>query len=172
MSLVNSSSVFSAPLLSIANGHKYNLVKDIFETHKQEIKTSLAPAKEHLSAVRKASKCIKALKNEVLNRQGTLESKIYKDNRKLVDIITARTHEHVEKLRHITEEKVRDLDSQVEQLDTIETQLSSGVDMVEETLTTGTPVKVVSIKTAIARQVKELHDHFTANRLTGACHTS
>ena len=131
-------------------------MKDIFETHKQEIKTSLAPAKEQLSAVRKASKCIKALKNEVLNRQGTLESKIYEDNRKLVDVITARTHEHVEKLQRITEEKVRDLDSQVEQLDTIETQLSSGVDMVEKTLTTGTPAKIVSMKTAIARQVKEL----------------
>ena len=136
--------------------HNYSLVKDIFEKHKQEIKTSLAPAKERLSAVRKASKCIQALKNEVLNRQGTLESKIYDDNRKLVDIITARTSEHIDKLRQITEEKVRDLESQVEQLDTIETQLSSGVDMVEETLTTGTPVKVVSIKTAIARQVEEL----------------
>ena len=68
-------------------GHNYSLVKDIFEKHKQEIDTSLAPAKEQLSAVRKASKCIKALKNEVLNREATLKSKIYEDNQKLVDIV-------------------------------------------------------------------------------------
>ena len=134
MSLVSMQLICFQCTITEHNGHEYNLVKDIFEIHKQEIKTSLAPAKERLSAVRKASKCIQALKNEVLNRQGTLESKIYDDNRKLVDIITARTHEHVKKLRHITEEKVRDLDSQLEQLDTIETQLSSGVDMVEEIL--------------------------------------
>ena len=136
--------------------HSYSLVKDIFGKHREEIKTSLAPAKERLSAVRKASKSIKELKNEVLNRQATLESKIYEDNKKLVEAITARTHGHVSKLQHVTEEKLRDLDSQVEQLDTIETQLSSYVEMVLETLTTGTPAKILSMKTAIARQVKEL----------------
>ena len=136
-------------------GHKCSLVKDILEKHTDEIKATLIPAKERLSAVRKASKCVKALKYEILNHQATQESKIYRDNRELVDIITARTHEHVDKLQRITEEKVRDLDSQVEQLDTIETQLGSGVDMVEEILTTGTPAKVASIKTTIVRQVKE-----------------
>ena len=138
------------------NGHKYNLVKDIFETHKQEIKTSLAPAKEQLSAVRKASQQVKALRRRVLDQQATLKAKMYQDKQQLIDIITAQTNKNVDKLRHITEEKVKDLDSQVEQLDTIETQLSSGVDMVEKTLTTGTPVKIVSMKTAIARQVNEL----------------
>ena len=132
------------------NGHKYSLVKDTFEKHKQEVKASLALAKEWLSAVRKASKCVKALKNEILNRQATLESKMYEDNQKLVDIITARTHKLVDKLQRMTEEKVRDLDSQGEQLGTIETQLSSGVHTMEETLTTGTPA------TAIVKQVKEL----------------
>ena len=81
---------------------------------------------------------------------------MYQDKQRLIDIITARTNKHVDKLQRISDKKVRDLDSQVEQLDTIETQLSSGVDMVEETLTTGTPAKIVSMKTAIARQVKEL----------------
>ena len=137
-------------------GHNFNLVKDIFEKHKQEIKTSLAPAKDQLLAVRKASQQVKALKKEVLHQLATLKAKMYQDKQRLIDIITARTNDHVDKLQHITDEKVRDLDSQVEQLDTIETQLSSGVDMVEETLTTGTPVKIVSMKTAIARQVKEL----------------
>ena len=137
-------------------GHNYNLVKDVFETHKVEIKSSLAPAKEQLSVVRKASQQVKALKKEVLDQQATLKAKMYQDKQRLIDIITARTNEHVNKLQHITEKKVRYLDSQVEQLDAIETQLSSGLDMVEETLTTGTPAKIVSMKTVIARQVKEL----------------
>ena len=133
--------------------HNYSLVKNVFETQKQEFKTLLAPAKERLSAVRKASQQVKALKKEVLDQQATLKAKMYLDKQRLIDIITARTNENVDKLQRTTDEKVIDLDSQVEQLDTIETQLSSGVDMVEETLTTGTPGKTVS---AIARKVKEL----------------
>ena len=140
--------------------------------HKQEIKTSLAPAKEQLSAVRKASQQVKALRRKVLDQQATLKAKMYQDKQRLIDIITARTNEHVDKLQRITDKKVRDLDSQVEQLDTIETQLSSGVDMVEETLTTGTPVKVVSMKTAISRQVKELTTSQQTDSCTGARHAS
>ena len=136
--------------------HNFKLVKDIFETHNVDIKSSLAPAKEQLLAVRRASQLVKALKKDVLDQQATLKAKMYQEKQRLIDIITARTNEHVDKLQRITDKKVRDLDSQVEQLDTIETQLSSGVDMVEETLTTGNPAKIVSMKTAIARQVKEL----------------
>ena len=138
------------------HGHKYNLVKDVLEKCKEEIKASLTPAKEQLSAVGKASKQVESQKEEIVDQQATLEAKIYEDCQQLIDIITARTNEHVSKLRRITEEKLRDLDSQGEQLDTIETQLSSYIEMVLETLTTGTPVKILSIKTAITKQVKEL----------------
>ena len=138
------------------NGHKYNPVKDGLEKCKEEIKASLTPAKEQLSAVGKASKQVKSRRKEIVDQQTALEAKIRRDSQQLIDIITAQTNEHVSKLRRITEEKLRDLDSQGEQLDTIGTQLSSYVEMVLETLTTGTPAKILSMKTAIAKQVKEL----------------
>ena len=138
------------------HGHKYNLVMDVLEKCKEEIKASLTPAKEQLSAVGKASKQVKSHKKEIVDKQATLEAKMHGDSQQLIDIITARTNEDTSKLRRITEEKLRDLDSQGEQLDTIGTQLSSYVEMVLETLTTGTPAKILSMKTAIAKQVKEL----------------
>ena len=137
-------------------GHKCNLVKDVLEKCKEEIKASLTPAKEQLLVVGKASKQVKSQKKEIVDQQATLEAKMRRDSQQLIDIITARTNEHVVKLRHITVEKLRDLDSQGEQLDTIGTQLSSYVEMVLETLTAGTPAKILSMKTAIAKQVREL----------------
>ena len=137
-------------------GHHCSLLKDVLEKCKEEIKASLTPAKEQLSAVGKASKQVKSHKKEIVDQQATLEAKMRRDTQQLIDIITARTNEDTSKLRRITEEKLRDLDSQGEQLDTIGTQLSSYVEMVLETLTTGTPAKILSIKTAIAKQVKEL----------------
>ena len=138
------------------HGHKYNLVKDVLERYKQDIKTSLTLAKEQLSAVSKASTLVMLQKKEIIDKQATLEAKMYRDRQQLIDIITARTNEHIDKLQRITEEKLRDLDSQGEQLGTIETQLNSYVEMVLETLTTGTPAKILSIKTTIAKQVSEL----------------
>ena len=131
-------------------------MKDVLENCKEEIKASLTPAKEQLSAIGKASKQVKSQKKEIVDQQATLEAKMYDDCQQLIDAIMARTNEHVSKLRRITEKKLRDLDSQGEQLDTIGTQLSSYVEMVLETLTTGTPAKILSMKTAIAKQVKEL----------------
>ena len=137
-------------------GHTCKLLKDVLEKCKGDIKDSLTPTKEQLSAVRKASKQVESQKEEIVDQQATLEAKMRWDSQQLIDIITAQTNEHVSKLRHITEGKLRDLKSQGKQLDTIETQLSSYVEIVSETLTTGTPAKILSMKTAIAKQVEEL----------------
>ena len=138
------------------NGHNYNLVKDVFQKHKLEIVASLAPAKEQLAAISKASERVNSRKRQVLDQQATLEANIHQDSRQLIDTISARTQELVSKLQRITEEKLRCLDSQMEQLEVMKTQLSSYLDMVEETLATGVQGKVVSMKTAITRQVNEL----------------
>ena len=138
------------------NGHNYNLVKDVFQKHKLEIVASLAPAKEQLAAISKASEQVNSRKRQVLDQQATLEANIHQDSRQLIDAISARTRELVNKLQRITEEKLRCLDSKMEQLEVMKNQLSSYLDMVEETLATGVQGKVMSMKTAITRQVNEL----------------
>ena len=138
------------------HGHNYNLVKDVFQKHKLEIVASLAPAKEQLATISKASERVNSRKRQVLDQQATLEANIHQDSRQLIDAISARTQELVSKLQHITEGKLRCLDSQMEQLEVMKTQLSTYLDMVEETLATGVQGKVVSMKTAITRQVNEL----------------
>ena len=117
---------------------------------------SLAPAKEQLATISKASERVNSRKRQVLDQQATLEANIHQDSRQLIDAISARTQKLVNKLQRITEEKLRCLDSQMEQLEVMKTQLSSYLDMVEETLATGVQGKVVSMKTAITRQVNEL----------------
>ena len=138
------------------NGHNYNLVKDVFQKHELEIVASLAPAKEQLATISKASEQVNSRKRKVLDQQFILEAYIQQDSRQLIDTISARTQELVNKLQQITEEKLRCLDTRMEQLEVMKSQLSSYLDMVEETLATGVQGKVVSMKTAITRQVNEL----------------
>ena len=154
------------------NGHKYNLVKDVLEKSKQEIKASLTPAEEQLTAVGKALERVDTRKREILDQQATVEAKTNQYSQKLVETIKARTKEHISKLHHITEEKIRDLDSQREQMETIKTQLSSYLDMVGETLTTGSQNEVMTMKTAIGKQVKVLTASLQTDTHTRAYHTS
>ena len=130
------------------NGHNYNLVKDVFQKHKLEIVALLAPAKEQLATISKASEQVNSRKRQVLDQQATLEASIHQDSQQLIDAISARTQKLISKLQRITEEKLRCLDTQMEQLEVMKTQLSSYLDMVEETLATGVQGKVVSMKTA------------------------
>ena len=138
------------------SGHNYSLVKDVVEKCKEEIKASLTPAKEQRSVVGEASEQVKSQKKEIADQQATLAAKMRGDCQQLVNIIEARTNEHVSKLQRITEEKLKDLDSQRKKMNTIEPQLSSYVEMVLETLAADTPAKILSMKTAIAEQVKKL----------------
>ena len=138
------------------HGHNYNLVKDVFQKHELEIVASLAPAKEQLATISKASEQVNSRKRQILDQQASLEANIHQDSQQLIDAISAQTQKLVSNLQHITEEKLRCLDTQIEQLEVIKIQLSSYLDMVEETLATGVQGKVVSMKTAITRQVNEL----------------
>ena len=151
------------------NGHKYNLLKDVLEQSKREIKASLTPAEEQLTAVSKALERVDTRKREILDQQATVEAKIDEDSQRLieelVETIKARRNEHISKLHRITEGKLEALASQREQMETIKTQLSSYLDMVGETLTTGGQREVMNMKTTIDKQVKELAASFQTDTL-------
>ena len=132
------------------HGHKYNLLRDVLEKRKEKVKAFITVAKKHLPTVTKASKQVKSHRKEIIDQQATLEAKMCSDSQQLIDVITARTNEHVSKLRHITEEKLRDLDSQREQLDTIETKLRSYVEITPDNLTAD---KILSMKTATSKEL-------------------
>ena len=138
------------------NGHNMKLVNDIIQKHKLEIGVSLAPAKEQLATISRALELIDSQKRQVRDQQVTLEANIRQDSQRLIAAISARTQELTSKLQRISEEKLRCLNTQMEQLEAMKTQLSSYLDMVEETLAVGDLGKVVSMKTTIARQVNEL----------------
>ena len=57
----------------------------------------------------RASKQVESQKMEIADQQATQEAKMCRNNQQLIDIITARTNEHVSTLHRITEKKLRDI---------------------------------------------------------------
>ena len=142
------------------NGHKYNLIGEVFEKHKQEIMSSLNPAEQQQTLARKALEKLDVRCREITDQQAALQAQIHKSSQQLHEIIDLRDKKLTNKLNYITQEKLSKLESQREQIETTLAQLGSCLNKVKENLSTGSQGVVLRIKTALVKQVKDLTTAF------------
>ena len=142
------------------NGHKYNLIGEVFEKHKQEIMTSLNPVEQQLTLAKKSLEMMDVRSREITDQQTALQTQIHKSSQQLHEIIDLREKELTNHLNFITEEKLSILASQREQIKTTLAQLNSCLDMVKENLRPGSQGMVLRMKTTLLEQVKDLTSSF------------
>ena len=142
------------------NGHKYNLIGEVFEKHKKEIMSSLNPAEQQQTLARKALEKLDVCCREITDQQAALQAQIHKSSQQLHEIIDLREKELKNKLNYITQEKLSELASQREQIETTLAQLGSCLDKVKEKLRTGSQGVVLSMKTTLVKQVEDLTTAF------------
>ena len=147
------------------NGHKYNLIGEVFEKHKQEIISSLNPAEQQLTLARKALEMMDVHCREITNQQTALQAQIHKSSQQLHEIIDLREKKLTNHLNFITQEKLSELTSQREQIETTLAQLDSCLDMVKENLSTGSQGMVLRMKTTLLEQVNDLTSSFQTDIL-------
>ena len=138
------------------HGHKYNLIGEVFEKHKQEIISSLNPAEQQQTLSRKALEKLDVRCREITDQQAALQAQIHKSSQQLHEIIDLREKELTNKLNYITQEKLSKLASQREQIETTLAKLGSCLDKVKEKLRTGSQGVVLRMKTTLLKQVKDL----------------
>ena len=142
------------------NGHKYNLIGEVFEKHKKEIMSSLNPAEQQQTLARKALEKLDVCCREITDQQAALQAQIHKSSQQLHEIIDLREKELTKRLNYITQEKLSKLASQREQIETTLAQLGSCLDKVKEKLRTGSQGEVLRMKTTLVKQVKDLTTAF------------
>ena len=142
------------------HGHKYNLIGDLFEKHKQEIISSLNPAEQQKTLASKALEKLDVRCREITDQQAALQAQIHKSSQQLHEIIDLREKELTNKLNYITQEKLSELASQREQIETTLAKLGSCLDKVKEKLRTGSQGVVLRMKTTLVKQVKDLTTKF------------
>ena len=138
------------------NGHKYNLIGEVFEKHKKEIISSLNPAEQQQTLASKALEKLDVRYREITDQQAALQAKIHKSSQKLHEIIDLREKELTNKLNYITQEKLSQLASRREQIETTLAKLGSCLDKVKESLKTGSQGMVLRMKTTLVKEVKDL----------------
>ena len=149
----------------IHKDHKYCLISDTFESHKEEILVSLEPVEKQLEATNTALLRLDSRCDEIVARRVAMETEIHKSFDEIRKTLEAREAELVAQLEGHTQQQLKKLSAQREEVEILQTQRESCVHFVRESIRSGSPGDVLKMKAGVVKQVRELVDTFDPHTL-------
>ena len=147
------------------NSHDCEELDKALERYKIEVTASLEPMKKQVTTITKALAQLDARCAEISNHRAAIEADIHTAFGKLQHILNTRKTELIGQLHHITQRKLKKLAVQRDQLETTLAQLNSCLGFMRESLKTGSQEEVMSMKSTVVKQVKELTTTFPPDML-------
>ena len=138
------------------HSHEYDLISSCYEKYKREMTPSLEPVEKQLTTIKKALGHLDERCGEISDQRAAIETDIHRTTQRLHEIIDVRKTELINQLHRKTQEKLKGLAVQRDELETILAKLSSCLEFVRESLETSSQGEVMKMKTTIIKQVKEL----------------
>lgn len=124
------------------HSHDCVLLKEALEKHREDIKSSMATFDEALSQ-------FDTCEETISDQQSAIEAKIHESFKHFHEMLKQREAELISNLNQITQGKLDDLDTQRDQMQTAEAELSGGIEFVKESLRTGSHVDNLVLKTTL-----------------------
>ncbi len=152
-------------IVQIHKDHKYCVIVDTFESHKKEILDSLGPIEKQLEATDTALINLDGRHAEVIEHRGKLATNIHSKLDEIHQALYAREGELMVELEGHTQQQLKSLSTQREEVEILQTQRSSCLNFVRESIRTGSPGDVLKMKQGVVKQVRELVDTFDPNSL-------
>ena len=152
-------------IVRVHRDHQYDLVRDAFLKHKDAIVASLQPVEQQLATVCKALEGLDARSNKISDQRQVIETQIQRSIQQLHEALEARKEDLITQLGQITQQKLKSLAAQRDQLELVATRLKSCHDFVQETLRTGSEGEILAVKKPVTEQVKEMGAEFKPESL-------
>ncbi|XP_064384339.1 E3 ubiquitin-protein ligase TRIM71-like [Halichondria panicea] len=152
-------------LVHIHKDHKYCVIADTFESHKKEILDSLGPVEKQLEATDTTLVNLDGQHAEIVEHGGKLAITIHSKFDELHQVLYAREGELMAELEGHTQQQLKSLSAQREEVEILQTQRSSCLHFVRESIRTGSPGDVLKMKQGVVKQVRELVETFDPNTL-------
>ena len=144
----------------IHRDHQYDLVSDAFQKHKDVLVASLQPVERQLDTVTKSLTQLDTQCQQITDQRETIVGNIHKTIRQLQEALEVRKTELIGQLDQITQRKLKTLATQRDQIELVQTQLSSCLDFVKESLRTGSEGEILAMKKPVVKQVEEITAEF------------
>ena len=140
--------------------HDYEPIRKAFEKCKKELTRSLEPMEGKLAAVNKALVELDKHCGEISDQREAIEENIHDSIRRLIETLEVRKTKLIDELHRKTQEKLKSLAVQRDQMEAIQVQLSSCLEFVWERVKTAHQGEVLKMKTNLVKQVKDLTTAF------------
>ena len=151
--------------IRLHQGHQYDVISDTFPKHKQEIADQLEPVKHHLDTVNQALQNFDARSKEIQDQRAAIQADIHKEIDQLHQALEQRRTELIGRLDQLTQHKLKSLAAQRDQVELLHTQLTSCLEYVEGSLTTGTQGEILEMKAPLLKQINRLNTDFNPDTL-------
>ncbi len=145
--------------------HNYDLVADVLTKHKEELVSSLKPVKEKLDSVQRALKDFDTRAKAIHNQRAAIEANIHKEIDEQHRLWDQRRAELVGELDMLTQQKLKDLEAQRDQVEITHVKLASCLEYAEGGLKTGTDGEVLEMKSSVLKRIKKLSTDFNPNAI-------
>ena len=145
--------------------HQYDLVTDAFQKHRDVLFASLQPVERQLDTVTKSLQQLDTQCQQITDQRETLVGNIHKTIRQLQEALEVRKTELIGQLDQITQWKLKTLAAQRDQVELVQTQLSSCLGFIKESLRTGSEGEILAMKKPVVKQVEEITAEFKAEVL-------
>ena len=152
-------------IVRVHRDHQYDLTTDAFPKHRDTIVSQLQPVKEQLSTVNQAIEGLDVRCQQIKDQRISTETSIHKTIRQLQEALEVRKTELISQLDQITQQKLKSLAAQRDQFELVQTQLSSCLDFVSESLRTGSEGEILAMKNPVVKQIKEITAGFREDAL-------
>ena len=149
--------------------HQYDLVTDTFERQKGEIIASLEPVERHLENANKMLKQIEAQSKAAKSKRDVVAAEIQQKTRELQEMLEKRKDELVGQLDESTQQTLKDLATQKDEVEMTQTQLASCLSFVRESLRTGSQGEVMKMKKGVVKQIKEITGSIKSEKQLPPC---
>ena len=145
--------------------HQYDLVTDTFEQQKGEIIVSLELVEGHLENVNEALVQIDEHSKAVKSKRDVIVADIQQKTREFQAMLDVRKDELIGQLDETSQQMLKNLATQKDEVETIQIQLASCLPFVRESLRTGSQGEVMKVKKTVVRQIKEIINSIKLEKL-------
>ena len=140
--------------------HNYNLVGEVFTKHKEEIVSGLKPVKEKLDNVQQALQVFDTRAKEINEQRVTVEANIHKEFDQQQRLLDQQRIELVGELDSHTQQKLKSLAAQRDQVEIAQVKLTSCLEYAEGGLETGTEGEVLAMKAPVLKRIEQINAEF------------
>ena len=147
------------------HSHDCEELNKAFEKYKVQVAALLEPVEKKVTTVTKALAHVDARCAEISNQRAAVEADIQTTIGKLQHILDTRKTELIGQLHHTTQRKLKKLAVQRDQLEANLAQLCGCLRFMRDSLKIGSQEEVLSIKSSVVKQVKELIPTFPPDML-------